>query len=134
MQAFIWRSTHGKLYGKRDLFRFNYGQDPHCEWCEAKKQNIVHIFTECPCVQSLFANFNRQYHLEDALTTPEKEIGFDTNTPRSRLTIKRLAILREHIYDCVHSGATPKWETVLHQIDVCYIIEYAIEDRSGTKS
>jgi hypothetical protein len=45
--------------------------------------------------------------------------------------LKRLAILRRHIYDCVHSQEIPRWEAVMKRVEECYVIEYAIADKNG---
>jgi hypothetical protein len=132
MQAYIWRSTHGKLFGRSDLFRFNYVLDAHCGWCNNKKQSIEHIYTACPRIQGIFSNFNRQYKLEISLSTAEMLMGVDSNLSRSKITLKRLNLLRKYIYDCAHQVVVPKWEEVLHRIDMCYVIEYAIAERNGT--
>jgi hypothetical protein len=86
MQAFMWRSTHGKLYGQSDLFRFKYVIDP--DFCVHQKQNIVDLFTNCPCIQGLFANFGRHYKLQDPLTNAEMEVGVDTNLDQKKIMIK----------------------------------------------
>jgi hypothetical protein len=105
MQAFMWRSTHGKLYGQSELFRFNYVMEPDCHFCGHQKQNIVHVFT--------------------------KEVGMDTDKDRKKILLKRLNILRKYIYSCIHAKAMPKWEEVLYQIDQAYVLEYAIADKAG---
>jgi hypothetical protein len=55
----------------------------------------------------------------------------DSERTRTKVTLKRLGILRKYIYDCIHSGAMPKWEDVLTCIDKAYVIEYAIGDANG---
>jgi hypothetical protein len=117
MQAFMWRSTHGKLYGQSELFRFNYVMEPDCHFCGHQKQNIVHVFTKCPRIQGPFANFRRHYNLEDPLTPVEMEVGMDTDKDRKKILLKRLNILRKYIYSCIHAKAMPKGEEVLYQID-----------------
>jgi hypothetical protein len=110
MQAFIWRSTHGKLYARSNLLRFQYVQDTTCNWCRNPKQSISHVNLFCPPIQSLFTKFEHHYRLHAPLTDSEKEVGFDTNVLRDKLLLKRLNIFR---------------------VDSCYIIKYAIADRNG---
>jgi hypothetical protein len=131
MQAFMWRSTHGKLYGQSDLFRFKYVTDPDCNFCGHQKQNIVRVFTSCPCIQGLFAIFARHYKLQNPLTYAEMEVGMDTNLDQKKITLKRLNILRRYVYSCVHAKVMPRWEEVLHQIDQAYVLEYAMADKAG---
>jgi hypothetical protein len=132
MQAFNWRSTHGKLYAKSDLFRFNYVIDAMCDFCNHPKQNISHIYTKCPPIQYLFDCFNHEYKVSPALSDTEKEIGVDTNHPRTKLLLKRLSICRKYLYDCIHAGCHPKWDEVLNRIDQVYVLEYAVADKHGT--
>jgi hypothetical protein len=61
MMAFQWRSSHGKLFGRSDLYKFNYVADQICDLCGAEKQNIEHIYLQCPRIQSLFKNFERLF-------------------------------------------------------------------------
>jgi hypothetical protein len=84
----MWRSTHGKLYGQSDLFRFKYVIDPNCNFCGHQKQNIVHIFTSCPSIQGLFANFGRHYKLQDPLSNAEMEVGVDQEPLKPRTVVK----------------------------------------------
>jgi hypothetical protein len=92
MQAFQWRSTHNKLYGRSDLFRFNYVLDPNCTFCGVEKQNIEHVYTDCRRIQKLFANFQRQCKVSPPLSEVEKLAGADSETDRSKLLLKRLGI------------------------------------------
>jgi hypothetical protein len=105
--------------------------DSNCNFCWHQKQNIVHVFTSCPCIQGLFANFARHYKLQNPLTYAEMEVGMDTNLDQKKITLKRLNILRRYVYSCVHEKTMPRWEEVLHQIDQAYILEYAIADKAG---
>jgi hypothetical protein len=132
MQAFQWRSTHGKLYARKDLQRFNYIQDRNCTQCHAPIQNIKHVYIDCPRNAVLFANFERHYKLQTRLTDCEKLIGVDTNVSRTRLQLKKLNILRKCMYDAVHAEVILRWENVLKSVDNLYIIEYAIADQNGT--
>jgi exonuclease III len=132
MQAFQWRSTHGKLYARKDLQRFNYIQDQNCTQCHAPIQNIKHVYIDCPRNAMLFANFERHYKLQTGLTDCEKLIGVDTNVSRTSLQLKKLNILRKCMYDAVHAEVILRWEHVLKSVDNLYIIEYAIADRNGT--
>jgi hypothetical protein len=59
-------------------------------------------------------------------------IRMDSNATRTKITLKRLNLLRKYIYDCAHSITLPKWEEVLHRIDMCYVIKYAIAEARGT--
>jgi hypothetical protein len=132
MQVFIWRSTHGKLYAKSDLIRFNYVIDAMCDFCNHPKQNISHIYAKCPSNQYLLDCFNHEYKVSPALSDTEKEIGVNTNHPRTKLLLKRLSICRKYLYDCIHAGCHPKWDEVLNQIDQVYVLEYAVADKHGT--
>jgi hypothetical protein len=131
MQAFHWRSTHNKLYAHSDLFRFNYIMDPWCDFCGKRKQNIEHVYTKCPRIQGLFANFIRQYKVSPMLSEVEMLAGADSNVTRSKVTLKRLGILRKYVYDCIHSGQMSRWENVLVCMDKAYVIEYAIGNSNG---
>jgi hypothetical protein len=57
--------------------------------------------------------------------------GADSDRTRTKVTLKRLGILRKYIYDCIHSGAMPKWEDVLTFIAKACVIEYAIGDANS---
>jgi hypothetical protein len=132
MQAYIWRSTHGKLFAKSYLFRFNYVVDAMCDLCNYSKQIISHIYTKCPPIPYLFDHFNYEYKVSPAISDGEKEIGVDTNYPRTKLLLKRLSICQKYLYDCIHAGCHPKWEEVLSRIDQVYVLEYAAADKHGT--
>ena len=130
-QAFNWRSTHGKLYANKNFFRMNIKDSPRCTYCEEENQSVNHLFIECKVIKQLFSCFERQYKLENKLTTLEKIIGCDPNSKRPKLTMKRLGILRRMIYQCNHKDEKPKWGVFLEQMDKCYTYEYAIADRNG---
>jgi hypothetical protein len=132
MQAFQWRSTHGKLYARKDLVRFGYIQEQNCSQCHEPVQTIKHVFTECIRNQWLFANYERHYKLTEKLTHCEKLIGMDTSVNQTLLQLKQLNLLRRCIYDAVHAETILKWEEVLKCIDKLYVIEYAIADRNNT--
>jgi hypothetical protein len=131
MQAFYWRSTHGKLYGRSNLFRFNYVDDPRCNMCSAEKQNAEHIFRACPRIQILFKNFEKHLKLAIPMSVMEKLIGVDKNSCRDQITNKKIGVLRKCVYDAVHAQHIPKWETVLKSIDNLYVTEYAIAEKNG---
>jgi hypothetical protein len=44
-QAFGWRSTHGKLYGNKDFFRFWLKQSGKCGYCDDPRQSVEHLYT-----------------------------------------------------------------------------------------
>jgi hypothetical protein len=43
-QAFGWRSTHGKLYGNKDFFRFRVKQSGKCGYCDNPRQSVEHLY------------------------------------------------------------------------------------------
>jgi hypothetical protein len=90
---------HNQIYGRSDLYRFNYIMDPNCEFCGAKKQKLEHIYIECPQIQGLFANFEKQFRISPALTIPQMLTGADSRSSRTKLTHKRLRIFRKFVYD-----------------------------------
>jgi hypothetical protein len=130
MQDFQWRSTHGKLYARKDLLRLHYVQDQMCTQCSAPIKSVRQVYLECPRNVILFSNFEKQYKLENKLSECEKLIGFNTNIERSKLQLKQLNILRKCMYDAVHAQVILKWEEVLKSVDNMYIIEYAIAEKS----
>ena len=132
MQSFLWRSTHGKLYARKDLKRFLYIQDQNCEQCISPIQNVKHVYTECPRYQLLFANLEQHLKLTEKLSHSEKLIGIDSGVHRTKLQLKMLNILRKCMYNAVHAGATLSWESMLSCVENLYIIEYAIADRNGS--
>jgi hypothetical protein len=97
----------------------------------APKQNIHHVYTECPRIQSLFANFHRHYKIEPPLSHLKMLAGVDSSSLRTKVTLKRLGILRKYIYDCTHAQVNPRWDEVLICIDKTYVIEYAIANAKG---
>jgi hypothetical protein len=70
MQAFLWRSTHGKLNARKDLMRFNYIQDQCCTQCESPIQSVKHVFLDCVRNRRLFANFEAHIQLTEKLLWP----------------------------------------------------------------
>jgi hypothetical protein len=46
-QAFGWRSTHGKLHGNKDFFRFGLKQSEKCGYCDDPTKSVEHLYTEC---------------------------------------------------------------------------------------
>ena len=62
-QAFGWRSTHGKLYGNKEFFRFGIKQSGKCGDCDDPRQSVEHLYTECSYSQRLFARFERKFKL-----------------------------------------------------------------------
>jgi hypothetical protein len=131
MMAFQWRSSHGKLFGRSNLYKFNYVADQICDLCGAEKQNIEHIYLQCPRIQSLFKNFERHLLLTVPLSEPEKLIGLDKISARTKLVNKKLGVLRKCVYDAIHAQVTPRWEQVLKQIDHIYVLEYAVAEKNG---
>jgi hypothetical protein len=97
----------------------------------ALKQNIEHVYTICPRIQSLFANLEKHYKIEPSLTAVEMWSGADSAMDRKKITLKRLGILRKYVYNCIHSGAMPRWDNVVECIEKTYVIEYAIGDANG---
>jgi hypothetical protein len=129
-QAFGWRSTHGKLYGNKDFFRFGVKQSGKCGYCDNPRQSAEHLFTECTYLQRLFACFECKFKLNEKLSELEKLIGIDPSIERSLITIKCLSILRKQLYDFNHQDIKLRWEMFFNRVDEIYVIEYAIADRS----
>jgi hypothetical protein len=131
MQAFLWRSTHGKLYGRSDLYRFGYTQDETCDNCNHPRQTTEHLFLQCPPVLSLITQFEEHLGLSVKLTETEKRIGLDNNSDRAHIINKKINVLRKCIYDAAHARVIPRWEQVVKNIDRLYVLEYAIGEKSG---
>ena len=129
--AFHWRSTHGKLYANKDFHRFKVKDTPNCTGCDNQNQDVDHLYTKCTRTNTLFANFHRHYKLDTPLTECEKLIGIDTTIQRSKLTLKRLGILRKAIYDHNHRDETLRWQGYLYLLERIYTMEYSIADSKG---
>jgi hypothetical protein len=121
--AFGWRSTHGKLYGNKDFFRFVVKQSRKWGYCYDPRQSVKHLYTECSYSQRLFACFDGKFKLSEKLSELEKLIGIDPLIERSFIMIKRLNILRKQLYDFNHQDIKFRWEMFLNQVDEIYIIE-----------
>ena len=132
MQSFMWRSKHGTLYARKDLKRFQYIQEQNCEQCIAPIQNVIHVYTECPRYQLLFANLEQHLKLTEKFSYAEKLVGIDSGMHRTKLQLKKLNILRKCMYDAVHAGATLRWEEMLSCVENLYVIEYAIADKNNS--
>jgi hypothetical protein len=117
MLAFLWRSTHGKLYGRSDLYRFGYTQDETCDNCNHPRQTTEHLFLECPPVLILITQFEDHLGLSVNLTETEKQIGLDNNSDRSYIINKKINVLRKCIYDAANARLIPRWEHVVKTID-----------------
>jgi hypothetical protein len=104
MQAFLWRSTHGKL---SDLYRFGYTQDQTCDNCNHPRQTTEHLFLQCPPVLSLITQFEEHLGLSVNLTETEKRIGLDNNSDGSHIINKKINVLRKCIYDAAHARVMP---------------------------
>ena len=131
-RAFMWKSSHGKLYGNKDFVRFGLKDDEKCELCNEPRQTFVHLMTECSKTQCLFANLEVHLKLEDKWTDKEKLIGMDPEKKRSKGQLKKLNILRKVIYDCNREEVTPKWEKYLTNAETIYTMEYVISDKNDT--
>ena len=131
VQAFQWRSTHGKLYANKNFHAMGIKESPRCMFCEEESQSLTHLFLECSFIKKLYACFERQYNLEEKLTDLEKIIGVDPSRCRSKLISKKLAILRRMIYQNNHRDEKPRWGQFIDLVDRIYTIEYAIVDRNG---
>ena len=130
LQSFIWRSTHGKLYGNKDYFRMGVKQTSKCAYCDEEQQTVDHLYINCARFQKLFSCFEKQYNLTEKLTTMEKRIGIDTNIKRSKIILKKLNILRRAMHNFNHKDEILRWGTYLEMIENIYTIEYAIADRN----
>jgi hypothetical protein len=130
-RAFVWRSTHGKLYGNKHFFRFGVKLSGKCGYCDDPRQSVEHLYTECTYSQRLFACFERKYKLSEKLSELEKLIGMDPLIETSLIMIQRSNILRKQLYDFNHQDIKLRWEMFLNRVDEIYIIEYAIADRSN---
>jgi hypothetical protein len=113
-QAFGWRSTHGKLYGNKDFFRFGVNQSGKCSYCDNPRQSVEHLYTECTYSQHFFACFERKFKLTEKLSELEKLIGIDPLIARSLIMIKRLNILRKQLYDFNHQDIKLRWEMFIN--------------------
>jgi hypothetical protein len=131
MQAFQWRSTHGKLYGRSNLYRFWYTQDQTCDNCNHPRQTTKHLFLQCPPVLSLITQFEEHLGLSVNLTETEKRIGLDNNSDQSHIINKKINVVRKCIHDAAHARVIPRWEQVVKNIDRLYVLEYAIGEKSG---
>ena len=132
MQSYIWRSTHGKLFTNKHFHAMGIKQEPRCKLCDDEEpQSLRHLYIDCKCAKSLFANFEKQYKIATPLTELEKLIGVDPNQQRTKLTLKKLNILRRMIYQANHADEKPRWGKYLELIDRVYTYEYAIADEGG---
>ena len=106
-------------------------EEAKCTYCSEESQSLKHLFIDCIHTKSLFANFVRQYKVAEPLTDLEKLIGVDPSQQRTKLTLKRLNILRRMIYQANHLDEKPRWGKYLELIDKVYVYEYAIADKGG---
>jgi hypothetical protein len=113
-QAFGWRSTHGKLYGNKDFFRFGVKQSGKCGYCGDPRQSVEHLYTEGTYSQRLVACFERKFKLSEKLSEIEKLIGMDPSIDMSLIMIKRFNILRKcsYIARTYHTAAA-----AVHRLD-----------------
>ena len=128
-EAFMWRSSHGKLYANKDFVRMHIKSSAKCTYCEEEQQSTIHLYLECPRIQQLFACFEKQYKLEVKLSKAEKLIGIDPAVKRSKVVHKKLSILRREIYLHNHRDECLRWGQFLDFVDRVYTIEYGIADR-----
>ena len=131
LQAFQWRSTHGKLYANRDLCRMGIKSEAKCNYCDQEQQTVRHLYMECQSSQKLFACFERHNNLSPKLSEAEKLIGIDPKIERSKLIIKKLGILRRAINTYNHKDETLRWGDYIDLIERIYTLEYAISDRNN---
>ena len=131
MQAFYWRSTHGKLFANKHFHAMGIKQSSKCSYCEEESQSLGHLFLKCSQIQQLFACFERQFKLDRKLSDLEKMIGVDPTISRPKLILKKLSILRRMIYQCNHKDEKPRWGQFMELIEKIYTYEYAIADSNG---
>ena len=131
MQAFYWRSTHGKLFANKHFHAMGIKQSAKCSYCEEESQSLGHLFLKCSRIQQLFACFERQFKLDKKLSDLEKMIGVDPTISRPKLILKKLSILRRMIYQCNHKDEKPRWGQFMELIEKIYTYEYAIAERNG---
>ena len=128
--AFMWRSSHGKLYGNKDFHRMGIKGSQKCHYCAEEVQTTKHLYLECNHIQKLFACFERYHNLADQLTDKEKMIGIDPTMERKKIVNKKLNILRRAIHSYNHKDETLRWGAYQDLVERVYTIEYAIADRN----
>ena len=129
--AFQWRSTHGKLYANKHFHAMGIKKTRKCMYCEEESQSLEHLFLECKKIQRLFACFEKSLKLDEGITNLEKILGIDPSINRTKLTIKKLGLLRRLIYQSNHRDESPKWGQFLELVEQVYTFEYAIAERNG---
>ena len=129
--AFQWRSTHGKLYANKHFHAMGIKKTRKCMYCEEESQSLEHLFLECRKIQRLFACFEKSLKLDEGITNLEKILGIDPSINRTKLTIKKLGLLRRLIYQSNHRDESPKWGQFLELVEQVYTFEYAIAERNG---
>ena len=127
-QSFYWRSTHGLIYSNRDYKKFGVKDSEHCHCGEI--QSLQHLMVECQRSNRLFANFQVQYKLKQALTPTEKLMGIDPTKTRTKAVLKKLAILRNAIIMCNYRDEVLRWEVFLHKVDQVYLHEFAVANKN----
>ena len=130
LQAFMWRSTHGKLYGNKDYQRMRIKDDQKCHYCDEEVQTVAHLYLECKHTQKLFACFE-QFNKLDKLSRAEKIIGLDPQRQRKKIIIKKLNILRRAIHSFNHKDEVLRWGVYQDLVEKIYTIERSIADRNG---
>ena len=131
MQAFLWRSSHGKLFANKHFHAMGIKEEAKCTYCNEDSQSLKHLYIDCHHTKSLFANFERQYKVAEPLTDLEKLIGVDPSRKRTKLFTKRINILRRLIYQFNHRDEKPRWGNYLDLVERVYVYEYAIADEKG---
>jgi hypothetical protein len=134
LKAFLWRSTHGTLWTKKDLKRFKYIDSDHCPLCSTAQtpqtQDKSHLYIECDITRKIFTKFTKEHKIPP-LTEPEKLIGFDNRMHRHPLILKKLNILRKYIYDANSHNEKIEWEVYTNLLERIYTIEYSIAAKHG---
>ena len=134
LRAFHWRTTHGLLYGNKQLSRFGIKDDSNCNFCTTPLQTWQHVMTECSTIHTVWRVLEVEFGdiFNDGITNLGKELGaLDEEDDMSLQKNLLLLIARQYIYKCNLEDETPTAAGLLAKIRFFERIEYDIASRKN---
>jgi len=135
LRAFHFRTTHGLLYGNKQLHRFGIKEDSNCNFCTTPLQTWQHIMTECSTTNTVWRVLEVEFAdiFNARITNLEKEIGFmEDDDDMSLQKNLLLLIARHYIYKCNLEDKIPTKTGLLAKIRFYERIEYDIANRKSS--
>ena len=125
LRWFHFRILHRLLPTGRYLYLGHLTETPMCDFCSHEEETLLHLFWECPAVQSFWSDvsalISRDIQVE--LNMPFSLFGLDQNVQTGRVFVLIILMAKFHLFRSKLQKGKPNVNIFIHSLKQRAVIE-----------